>query len=35
MDEQTFTLDLNHQLAGKRLVVNVTVVLIAEQQVEQ
>jgi len=35
MDEQTFTLDLNHQLAGKRLVVNVTVVSIAEQQVEQ
>jgi len=31
MDEQTFTLDLNHQLAGKRLVVNVTVVSIAEQ----
>jgi peptidylprolyl isomerase len=35
MDEQTFTLDLNHQLAGKRLIVNVTVVSIAEQQVEQ
>jgi peptidylprolyl isomerase len=31
MDEQTFTLDLNHLLAGKRLVVNVTVVSIAEQ----
>jgi peptidylprolyl isomerase len=35
MDEQTFTLDLNHQLAGKRLIVHVTVVSIAEQQVEQ
>jgi peptidylprolyl isomerase len=35
MDEQTFTLDLNHQLAGKRLVVNVTVVSVAEQQVKQ
>jgi peptidylprolyl isomerase len=35
MDEQTFTLDLNHQLAGKRLVVAITVVSIAEQQVEQ
>jgi peptidylprolyl isomerase len=35
MDEQTFTLDLNHQLAGKRLVMNVTVVSIAEQQVKQ
>jgi peptidylprolyl isomerase len=31
MDEQTFTLDMNHLLAGKRLVVNVTVVSIAEQ----
>jgi len=31
MDDQTFTLDLNHQLAGKRLVVNVTVVSIAEK----
>jgi peptidylprolyl isomerase len=31
MDDQTFTLDLNHQLAGKRLVVTVTVVSIAEQ----
>ena len=31
MDDQTFTLDLNHQLAGKRLVVAVTVVSIAEQ----
>jgi peptidylprolyl isomerase len=35
MDDLTFTLDLNHQLAGKRLVVNVTVVSIAEQQVKQ
>jgi len=31
MDEQTFTLDLNHLLAGKRLVIHVTVVSIAEQ----
>jgi peptidylprolyl isomerase len=31
MDEQTFTLDLNHLLAGKRLVVSVTVVSIAQQ----
>jgi len=31
MDEQTFTLDLNHLLAGKRLIVKVTVVSIAEQ----
>lgn len=31
MDDQTFTLDLNHQLAGKRLVVTVTVISIAEQ----
>ncbi|HUT00708.1 MAG TPA: FKBP-type peptidyl-prolyl cis-trans isomerase [Candidatus Thermoplasmatota archaeon] len=30
MDEQTITLDLNHLLAGKRLVVSVTVVSIAE-----
>jgi peptidylprolyl isomerase len=35
MDEQTFTLDLNHQLAGKRLIVHVTVVSIAEQQVNE
>jgi len=33
MDDQTFTLDLNHQLAGKRLVVNVIVLSIAEEQV--
>jgi peptidylprolyl isomerase len=31
MDEQTFTLDMNHLLAGKRVVVKVTVVSIAEQ----
>jgi peptidylprolyl isomerase len=31
VDDQTFTLDLNHLLAGKRLVINVTVVSIAEQ----
>lgn len=31
MDDQTFTLDLNHLLAGKRLVVTVTVISIAEQ----
>jgi peptidylprolyl isomerase len=31
MDEQTFTLDMNHLLAGKRLVVKVTVVSITEQ----
>jgi peptidylprolyl isomerase len=31
MDDLTFTLDMNHLLAGKRLVVNVTVVSIAEQ----
>lgn len=31
MDEQTFTLDLNHLLAGKRVVVKVTVVSVAEQ----
>ena len=31
MDEQTFTLDMNHLLAGKRLVVNVTVVSIVKQ----
>jgi peptidylprolyl isomerase len=30
MDEHTFTLDLNHLLAGKRVVVKVTVVSIAE-----
>lgn len=30
MDEQTLTLDMNHLLAGKRLVVTVTVVSIAE-----
>jgi peptidylprolyl isomerase len=30
LDEQTITLDLNHLLAGKRLVVSVTVVSIAE-----
>jgi len=30
MDDQTFTLDLNHQLAGKRLVVTFTVVAILE-----
>jgi peptidylprolyl isomerase len=35
MDEQTFTLDLNHLLAGKRLVVAFTVVAIVEQEVEQ
>ncbi|MBN1280439.1 MAG: FKBP-type peptidyl-prolyl cis-trans isomerase [Candidatus Thermoplasmatota archaeon] len=35
MDEQTFTLDMNHQLAGKRLVVNITVLSVAEQQVKQ
>lgn len=35
MDELTFTLDLNHQLAGKRLVVHVTVVSVAEPQVKQ
>jgi peptidylprolyl isomerase len=31
VEEQTFTLDLNHQLAGKRLLVTVTVVTIAEK----
>jgi peptidylprolyl isomerase len=31
MDEQTITLDLNHLLAGKRIVVKVTVISIAEQ----
>lgn len=30
MDDQTFTLDLNHLLAGKRLVVNFTVLSITE-----
>jgi peptidylprolyl isomerase len=35
MDEQTFTLDMNHLLAGKRLVVHVTVVSIAEKQMAQ
>jgi len=30
MDEQTFTLDLNHLLAGKRIVVTFTVVAILE-----
>lgn len=30
MDEQTITLDLNHLLAGKRLIVNFTVVSIVE-----
>jgi len=30
IDEQTFTLDLNHLLAGKRIVINITVVSIAE-----
>jgi peptidylprolyl isomerase len=31
MDEQTITLDLNHLLAGKRIVVKVTVISVAEQ----
>lgn len=31
MDDQTLTLDMNHLLAGKRLVVTVTIVSIAEQ----
>jgi len=31
IDDQTFTLDLNHLLAGKRLIINVTVVSVAEQ----
>jgi len=31
VDDQMFTLDLNHLLAGKRLVINVTVVSIADQ----
>ncbi len=31
MDEQTFTLDLNHLLAGKRIIVNFTVLSIIEQ----
>jgi FKBP-type peptidyl-prolyl cis-trans isomerase 2 len=31
MDEQTLTLDMNHLLAGKRLIVKVTVLSIAEQ----
>jgi peptidylprolyl isomerase len=31
LDEQTITLDLNHLLAGKRLVVKVTVISVAEQ----
>lgn len=35
MDDQTFTLDLNHQLAGRRLVVTFTVISIAEQQMNQ
>jgi peptidylprolyl isomerase len=35
MNEETFTLDLNHLLAGKRLIVAITVVAIVEQQVEQ
>jgi len=35
MDDQTFTLDLNHQLAGKRLVVTFTVVAILEPIEEQ
>jgi peptidylprolyl isomerase len=30
MDEQTFTLDLNHLLAGKRLIINFTVVSVIE-----
>lgn len=30
MDEQTFTLDLNHLLAGKRIIVNFTVLSILE-----
>jgi peptidylprolyl isomerase len=31
IDDQTFTLDLNHLLAGKRLILNVTVVSVTEQ----
>ena len=31
MDEQTLTLDMNHLLAGKRIIVKVTVLSIAEQ----
>lgn len=31
MDDQTFTLDLNHLLAGKRIIVNFTVLSIIEQ----
>ena len=30
IDDQTFTLDLNHLLAGKRLVINVTVVSVID-----
>jgi peptidylprolyl isomerase len=35
IDDQTFTLDLNHLLAGKRLVINVTVVSVTEQVNQQ
>ena len=31
MDEQTLTLDMNHLLAGKRIIVKVTVVSIVEK----
>lgn len=30
MDDQTFTLDLNHLLAGKRLIINFTVLSVTE-----
>jgi FKBP-type peptidyl-prolyl cis-trans isomerase 2 len=35
MDEQTFTLDLNHLLAGKRLIVSFTVLSVAEKVAEK
>ncbi len=31
MDDLTFTLDMNHLLAGKRLIVNITVISVIEQ----
>lgn len=35
IDDQTYTLDMNHLLAGKRLIVTFTVITIAEQVQQQ